>query len=102
MNGTAVHALRRSVFVVEMSNATLSSLAGFQAANPDLTITIDRVDLEPVIMRKATFASQAMAGRARLAGNPQVLEQLAGCLVHFDPYFEILPGTKVAPAARQR
>ena len=81
-------------YVLEMSNATLSSLAGFQAANADLTITIDRVDLEPVIMRKATFVSQAMAGRARLAGNPQVLEQLASCLVQFEPYFEILPGTK--------
>lgn len=81
-------------YVLEMSNATLNSIAGFQAANPDLTITIDRADLEPVMMRKATFVSQAMAGRARLEGKPQVLEQLASCLVQFDPYFEILPGTK--------
>jgi alkyl sulfatase BDS1-like metallo-beta-lactamase superfamily hydrolase len=35
------------------------------------------------------------AGRAKLEGNPQVLEQLAGCLVQFDQFFEIMPGTKV-------
>jgi hypothetical protein len=26
------------------------------------------------------------------------LEQLMGCLVQFDPHFEIMPGTKTAPA----
>jgi hypothetical protein len=26
------------------------------------------------------------------------LEQLMSCLVEFDPYFEIIPGTKAAPA----
>ena len=38
-------------------------------------------------MRKATFASQAAAGRASCDGNPQVLQQLMGCLVDFDPVF---------------
>jgi alkyl sulfatase BDS1-like metallo-beta-lactamase superfamily hydrolase len=85
-------------YVLELSNSTLTNIAGQQAANPDLTVTIDRADLEPVMMRKATFASQAAAGRARLEGNPKVLEQLAGCLVEFDQFFEIMPGTKVPPA----
>jgi alkyl sulfatase BDS1-like metallo-beta-lactamase superfamily hydrolase len=85
-------------YVLELSNSTLTNIAGQQAANPDLTVTIDRADLEPVMMRRATFASQAAAGRARLEGNPKVLEQLAGCLVEFDQFFEIMPGTKVPPA----
>jgi alkyl sulfatase BDS1-like metallo-beta-lactamase superfamily hydrolase len=84
--------------VLELSNSTLTNIAGQQAANPDLTVTINRADLEPVMMRQATFASQVAAGRAKLEGNPQVLEQLAGCLVQFDQFFEILPGTKAAPA----
>jgi hypothetical protein len=28
------------------------------------------------------------------------LEQLMGCLVQFDPYCAIMPGTKAAPAAQ--
>jgi alkyl sulfatase BDS1-like metallo-beta-lactamase superfamily hydrolase len=85
--------------VLELSNSTLTNIAGQQAANPDLTVTIARGDLEPIMMRQATFASQVAAGRAKLEGNPQVLEQLAGCLVQFDQFFEIMPGTKV-PAGK--
>jgi alkyl sulfatase BDS1-like metallo-beta-lactamase superfamily hydrolase len=81
-------------YVLELSNSTLTNIAGQQDGNPDLTVTIDRADLEPIMMRKATFASQVAAGRAKLEGNPRVLEQLAGCLVEFDPFFEIMPGTK--------
>jgi alkyl sulfatase BDS1-like metallo-beta-lactamase superfamily hydrolase len=85
-------------YVLEMSNATLTNIKGVQAARADLTITVNRIDLEPIMMQQATFASQAAAGKARLEGNAQVLQQLAGCLVPFDPAFEILPGTKRSPA----
>ena len=83
-------------FVIELSNATLTTIAGFQAPDADLTVTINRADLEPVMMQKATFASQAAAGRARLEGKPQVLEQLMGSLTPFSPDFEIMPGTRPA------
>ena len=83
-------------YVVELSNSTLTSIPGFQAPNPDVTVIINRTDLEPVMMQQATFASQAAAGRARLDGNARVLDQLMSCLVPFDPGFEIMPGTRVA------
>jgi alkyl sulfatase BDS1-like metallo-beta-lactamase superfamily hydrolase len=83
-------------YVVEMSNATLTDIKGFQAPNPDLTITLNRADLEQVMMKKATFVSLAGEGRARLDGKTQVLQQLMSCLVEFDPAFEIMPGTKRA------
>ena len=86
--------------VLELSHSTLTNIQGYQAQDADLTITINRADLEPIMMRKATFASQAAAGRASLQGNPQVLQQLMACLTDFDQYFEIMPGTKaVVPAA---
>jgi alkyl sulfatase BDS1-like metallo-beta-lactamase superfamily hydrolase len=85
--------------VLELSHSTLTNIQGYQAPNADLTITIDRADLEPIMMRKATFASQAAAGKARLVGNAQVLQQLLACLQDFDQYFEIMPGTKAAAAA---
>lgn len=84
-------------YVLEMSNATLTNIKGVQAARADLTVTVNRSDLEPIMMQQATFASQAAAGKARLDGNPQVLQQLMGCLAPFDPAFEIMPGTKPPP-----
>ena len=87
-------------YVLEMSNATLTNIRGVQAPKADLTVTINRTDLEPVMMRKATFASQAAAGRAKLEGDARVMEQLMSCLVEFDQYFEIMPGTKPAPAGK--
>ena len=87
-------------FVVELSNATLTTINGFKAPNADLTVTLNRSDLEPVMMQKATFATQAAAGKARLEGNPQVLEQLMGSLDRFSPDFEIMPGTKASARPR--
>ncbi len=88
--------------VLELSHSTLTNIQGYQAQDADLTITINRADLEPIMMRKATFASQAAAGRASLAGNADVLKRLMASLGDFDQYFEIMPGTKavvpVAPA----
>jgi alkyl sulfatase BDS1-like metallo-beta-lactamase superfamily hydrolase len=84
--------------VIELSHATLTNISGYRAADADLTITINRGDLEPVMMRQATFATQAAAGKARLDGNTQVLQQLMACLGDFDQYFEIMPGTKPAKA----
>jgi alkyl sulfatase BDS1-like metallo-beta-lactamase superfamily hydrolase len=87
--------------VLELSHATLTNIQGYQARDADLTITItiNRADLEPIMMRKATFATQAAAGRASLQGNPQVLQRLMACLADFDQYFEIMPGTKTVVAA---
>jgi len=86
-------------YVLEMSNSTLTNISGVQAPHADLTVTINRSDLEPVMMRQATFASQAAAGRAKIEGDPRVMQQLMSCLVEFDQYFEIMPGTKAAVPA---
>ena len=85
-------------YAVELSNATLTSIKGFLAKNPDLTLTINRSDLETVMMGKATFAEQAAAGKAKLDGDPKPLQQLMGMMVQFPPDFEIMPGTKAAAA----
>lgn len=81
-------------FVIEMSNATLTTIAGFQAKDPDLTLTIDRRELEDVMIGAAKLADKVAAGKAKMVGDPQVLAQLASTMVKFDNWFEILPGTK--------
>ncbi|WP_425905240.1 alkyl sulfatase C-terminal domain-containing protein [Nitrobacter sp. TKz-YC02] len=34
-------------YAIEMSNATLTNIRGFQAKNPTLTVTVNRADLKP-------------------------------------------------------
>jgi alkyl sulfatase BDS1-like metallo-beta-lactamase superfamily hydrolase len=80
-------------FVVEMSNATLTNIKGHEAADADLTITVDRSDLETVMMGAATFDQQIEAGKAKLVGDEQVFETLKSTLVKFELGFEMMPGT---------
>ena len=89
-------------YVVEMSNATLTNIKGFQAKDPDLTITINRVDLEHVMMGKVTFDEQIKTGKARLVGDSKPYEQLKTVLIHFTPDFEMMPGTKPAKPAESK
>jgi alkyl sulfatase BDS1-like metallo-beta-lactamase superfamily hydrolase len=85
-------------YVVEMSNATLTNIKGFQAKDPDLTIAINRTDLEQVMAGKVTFDDQIKTGKAKLVGDRKPYEQLKSILVQFTPDFEILPGTKDWPS----
>jgi len=80
--------------ILEMSNATLTNIEGYQAEEPDLTITIDRVQLEPVVMGLVSLDAQVEAGKAQVSGDTAVFNQLLSTMISFDPLFEIMPGTK--------
>lgn len=83
-------------YLVEMSNATLTSIKGFTDPKADLTITLDRANLDRIMMGTASFESLEREGKARLAGNRRLIGQLAGTLTQFTPDFEIYPGTRNA------
>jgi len=89
-------------FVVEMSNATLTTIAGYQAKDADLTLTIDRRELEDVMIGAASLGDKVTAGKAKLVGNAQVLAQLGSTMVKFDNWFEVLPGTKAKLAEQPK
>ena len=80
-------------YVVELRNSTLTNIKGQQAKNPDLTITVNRTDLESVMGGTATFGDLLKSGKAKFDGDRKPFDQLRGMLVQFDPIFEILPGT---------
>lgn len=84
-------------FIIEMENATLTNIEGFQAETPDLSITINRSDLVTVMMGASTFESLISEGRATTSGDVSILDTLAGLMVEFDPLFEVMPGTSLAP-----
>jgi alkyl sulfatase BDS1-like metallo-beta-lactamase superfamily hydrolase len=89
-------------FVVELSNATLTNIKGFQADDADLTVTINRADLEETMMGAVSFDDQIKKGKAKLKGNREVYEQLKSALVQFELGFEMMPGTKKASAKQTK
>ena len=80
-------------FVVEMDNATLTNFPGFLAEKPDLTLTINRSDLELTMMGAKQLEDQIADGICNAEGDLAILGKLASIMVEFDPRFEIMPGT---------
>jgi alkyl sulfatase BDS1-like metallo-beta-lactamase superfamily hydrolase len=87
-------------YLVELSNSTLTNIEGVQAANPDLTITLNRSDLNRVMMGVNTFDDLIKEGKATFVGSRKAFDQLLGLLVPFSPTFEVLPGTAPLPTAK--
>ena len=85
-------------FIVELANATLTNIKGFQAKKPDLTLTINRSELEQTMMGAKTLEAQIADSTAKVQGDASILKQLASTMVDFDPRFEIMPGTKAKGA----
>jgi alkyl sulfatase BDS1-like metallo-beta-lactamase superfamily hydrolase len=81
-------------FTIELSSATLTNIEGFLADDPDLTITINRSELELVMSGEKSLVSKVIVGKAILNGDATVLSRLSATLVDFELGFEILPGTK--------
>jgi alkyl sulfatase BDS1-like metallo-beta-lactamase superfamily hydrolase len=86
-------------FVVELSNATLTNIQGYEAGNADLTLTVNRADLEQVMGGQTTLEALIGSGAATAEGDVAILGQLAGLMVEFDPRFEIMPGTQALTQA---
>ncbi len=80
-------------FLIEMSNATLTNIKNIKAKEPDLTVTLNRSDLDTVMMGVNTFDDLISLGKATFEGDRKPFEQLKSVLVVFTPDFEILPGT---------
>ncbi len=77
-------------YIIELSNATLTNIEGFQAKDADLTLTITRLGLALVMTGKKSLQDQIADGEAKAEGDIGVLKQLASTLVHFTPEFEII------------
>jgi len=86
----------KEIYVLELSNETLTNIKGRAAADADLTLTLDKAVLIGVVMGKGSFASYIESGVVKAEGDLGVFEQLKSTLSPFDPLFELMPGTKAA------
>jgi alkyl sulfatase BDS1-like metallo-beta-lactamase superfamily hydrolase len=83
-------------FLIELSNSTLSNVEGFTAKEADLTLTLNRSDLNQAMMGVKSLEELITEGKAKFEGNISILKQLVGLMDDFDLRFEVLPGTKKA------
>ena len=86
-------------FIVELENATLTNIKGYQAPDADLTLTIDRAALDETLMGTKSLEAHLADGTATAEGDASILGTLAGMLIDFVPNFEIFPGTRQEEAA---
>ncbi|ENM5897966.1 alkyl/aryl-sulfatase [Vibrio mimicus] len=77
-------------FLVELENAHLNNLKGIQSDKPDMTLIINRAELNKVLMGKTTITQLAKEGNAKIEGNPKALNDIAGMLDNFDFWFNII------------
>ncbi len=85
---------RGETYVLELNNATLTNIEGYVAEDADLTITVDRNDLDEMMTGQTTWDALVSEGKATFDGNIEVLAQLMSTMVTFTADFEMLPGTK--------
>jgi alkyl sulfatase BDS1-like metallo-beta-lactamase superfamily hydrolase len=81
-------------FVIELSDQTLTHIEGYQVEDADLTVTIDRKDLETVMMGRKRLVTLIDEGVATASGDRAILDQIASTLALFTPDFEMVPGTR--------
>ncbi|MCZ4339456.1 alkyl/aryl-sulfatase [Shewanella colwelliana] len=80
-------------YLVELSNSALTNIEGVQSDKADLTITIDRSELNDVMMGALSFDEKIKAGKVKMEGDSQVINDLMSSLVTFTMALELLPGT---------
>ncbi|WP_211226085.1 alkyl/aryl-sulfatase [Psychrilyobacter atlanticus] len=81
-------------YIVELNNSTLTTIKGFQHKGPTFTITVDRKDLNPVLMGQKTIEQLIEEGIAKSTGDISAIKKVRESLDTFEKGFEILPGTK--------
>jgi len=82
-------------YAIELSNETLTNIEGHEVPNPDLTLTINRSDLEQVMMGAKTLMAMVQDGTAKIEGDPTIMARLGATMVTFDSRFPIMPGTRL-------
>ena len=65
--------------MIELSGGTLTNIQGYQSDEPDATITINRVDLETVIMGEHPLPNSCRAG----SDQSTVMLLYSGSLLRF-------------------
>src|SRR5262249_746044 len=77
-------------YVVTVENAVLNYVKDKEAKDAHCTVTLARSDLDAIILGEAKLAQLITAGKVRIDGQEQKLQELLGLLDSFEFWFNII------------
>ena len=81
---------RKEKFLLELSNAHLNNIENIQDKHADLTVTINRKDLELLLLKQQSFEQLFNSGAMKLDGNDRIFGQLLMMMDDFPFWFNII------------
>lgn len=81
---------RNEKFLLELSNAHLNNIENIQDKHADLTVTINRKDLDLLLLKQQSFQQLQKSGAMKLDGNGKVFGQLLMMMDEFSFWFNIV------------
>ncbi|WEX00465.1 alkyl sulfatase dimerization domain-containing protein [Pseudomonas nitroreducens] len=77
-------------YLLELKNSHLNNIKGVQSENAGQTVTIDRADLNRLMLKEVSPVRLVFEGKLKSSGNPLLLAELFGLLDDFDFWFDIV------------
>lgn len=81
---------RKEKVAIELKNSHLNVTADRQEADADLTLTMNRSDLNMILMKQKTFAELMQEGKIKHQGDLKQVSALFGMLDEFEYLFNIV------------
>ncbi|WP_447752438.1 alkyl/aryl-sulfatase [Pseudomonas nicosulfuronedens] len=77
-------------YLLELKNSHLNNIKGVQNENAGQTVTIDRADLNRLMLKEVSPVRLVFEGKLKSSGNPLLLAKLFGMLEDFNFWFDIV------------
>ncbi|WP_207887238.1 alkyl/aryl-sulfatase [Pseudomonas sp. 30_B] len=81
---------RNEHYLLELKNSHLNNIKGVQSESAGQTVTIDRADLNRLLLKEVSPVRLVFEGKLKSSGNPLLLAKLFGMLDDFDFWFDIV------------
>lgn len=81
---------RDETFLLELKNANLNNIKGVQSDKAQVTVTVNRSDLDLMLMKQATFQDLAASGKMKFNGEAKIFGQLLLMMDEFDFWFNVV------------
>lgn len=81
---------RNEQYLLELKNSHLNNIKGVQSENAGQTVTIDRADLNRLMLKEVSPVRLVFEGKLKSSGNPLLLAKLFGMLEDFNFWFDIV------------
>ncbi|MDU4249471.1 alkyl/aryl-sulfatase [Pseudomonas sp.] len=77
-------------YLLELKNSHLNNIKGVQSENAGQTVTIDRADLNRLMLKQVSPVRLVFEGKLKSSGNPLLLAKLFGMLEDFNFWFDMV------------